>query len=455
MDATLRALNRFGLGARIGERDSIRDPKGWLLEQLDAAPAPAEAPGLPTLAEAGDALQALRAIQPDMDPERAREARTAFQGIRQAEASFALSRRVTTEDPFVERLVAFWSNHLCVSVAGKQPIVVLAGLYEREVIRPHVLGSFTDMVLASAKHPAMLFYLDNFQSIGPTSQRATMAARRLGQERGLNENYARELLELHTLGVDGGYVQMDIEALARILTGWTVLGAGPRMLGGMPGGLQFRFDPALHEPGAKTLLGITYRQAGLGEGESAIRALTVHPSTARFIATKLVVHFVSDTPPEGAVSRIADVFLEGEGNLKAVAAALVELDGAWDPATRKLRTPQDWMVAVLRAGGAEAVPPQAVQLLEQLRHPLWAPSSPKGYGDLVRDWADPDGLMNRAELAQTFVQRLGQERRDPGRFLEVVDLPEDDPLHSILTDVSIPAPERVALAVAGPAFHWR
>ncbi len=448
MDTILRALNRFGLGARIGERETIGDPRSWLLAQLDARPGSTVAPDLTTLAEAGEALQELRRAQRE-DPERAREARAAFQGIRRAEISFALGERVATETPFVERLVAFWSNHLCVSVVGKQPLVVLAGLYEREVIRPHVLGSFTDMVLASARHPAMLFYLDNFQSIGPTSRGASLAARRQGRERGLNENYARELLELHTLGVDGGYTQADVEALARILTGWTLIGVGPRA----PGTLRFRFDPALHEPGSKTLLGVTYQEGGEAEGEAAIRALAVHPSTARFVATKLVRHFVADVPPPAAIDRVEEVFVRSGGNLKQVAAALVELEEAWEPTMQKLRTPQEWLTAVLRATGVRA--PQVAQVLEPLRHPFWAPPSPKGYGDTVRDWTDPDGLMNRAELSRTLVRRLGRAGLDPAGFLDVVDVPPDDPLRSTLTDSSIPADERIALAIAGPAFHWR
>lgn len=307
------------------------------------------------------------------------------------------------------------------------------------------------MVLACAQHPAMLFYLDNFQSIGPQSQRARLAARRRGQAPGLNENYARELMELHTLGVDGGYVQADVEALAKILTGWTLIGVGPRQ----SGRLEFRFDPALHEPDSKTLLGVTYRQAGQGEGEAAIRALAAHPSTARFIATKLVRHFVVDTPPPSAVDRVAGVFLESGGDLKELARSLVELDEAWDPMTQKLRTPQDWIVAVLRAIEPRNLPLQISQMVEPLRQALWAPPSPKGYGDMIRDWADPDGLMNRAELSPTLVQRIVRGRIDPRGFLDVIDLPIGDPLRTTLTDSSIPVDERVAIAIAGPAFQWR
>ena len=229
------------------------------------------------------------------------------------------------------------------SIGAKVLVAPLAGSYEREAIRPHVLGRFEDMVLASAKHPAMLVYLDNFQSIGPASRGAALGGRGQGQRRGLNENYARELLELHTLGVDGGYTQQDVQELAKILTGWTVggLGAGAgaadgaraaarRSMAGQPdhGRIGFAFQEVLHEPGAKTVLGARYGEAGVEEGERAIRALCRHPSTARFVATKLVTHFVSDEPPAAAVDRIARVFRDTDGDLRAVSAALVDLPEA-------------------------------------------------------------------------------------------------------------------------------
>jgi uncharacterized protein (DUF1800 family) len=452
VDETLRALNRFGLGARVGEAARIRDPRGWLLAQLESGAPLLDDPGLPTLEQAGEAFRAQRQGLQNQDPEMRQMQLATSQQIRQAEIGAALGARVTTDRPFVERLVAFWSNHLCVSMAGGPQVASFAGHYEREVVRPHVLGRFTDMVLASARHPAMLFYLDNFQSIGPESPQARAASRRQGRERGLNENYARELLELHTLGVDGGYTQADVEAMARILTGWTMGGVGPGA-GTEPFGFVFR--AATHEPGAKTVLGREYRQAGLAEGEAAIRDLCAHPSTASFVATKLVTHFVSDVPPASAVDRVATVFRDTGGDLRAVAASLVSLEEAWDPATRKFRTPQDWLVAALRAAGARQVPPMLVQGLNQLRQPLWAPPSPKGFGDALGDWADPDGLMNRAELARTAVQRMGRAGVDPARLVEVLDLPADDPLPALLADASTPAEERLAVAFGGPAFQWR
>lgn len=456
MDHALTALNRFGLGARIGERGGLSDPRGWLRQQLRPEAALLERADVPTDEVVDGAARALLRAQRTGDREGVRTARRTLQEGLAAERGAALTARVVTDTPYVERLVAFWSNHLCVSVAGNQRVVPHAGAYERDVIRPHVLGSFTDMVLASARHPAMLLYLDNVRSTGPGSPLAREAERRGRREPGLNENYARELLELHTLGVDGGYGQADVEALARVLTGWTLAGLGPAA---GDGPRRFAFRPALHEPGAKTVLGRRYGPRpgpdGVREGEEVIRDLCSHPATARFVAGKLVRHFVADDPPAAATARIERVFLDTEGDLAEVSRALVDLDEAWDPRHRKVRAPQDWVVAALRAVHAREAPPALVGILGQLRHALWAPDAPKGFGDGVRDWADPDGLMSRAELARTIAERVAGSGMDPVRLLEVIDLAPDDPLRGLAADGSVPAGERVALVLAGPAFQWR
>jgi uncharacterized protein (DUF1800 family) len=487
MNSTLRALNGFGLGARAGEPQRVGDARGWLRTQLQG-----DAPLLRASAEVSssaiaDAIRAFRSIGQADDQQRRearQQARRALVGIAGAESRATITERVTTDRPFVERLVAFWSNHLCISVGAKILVAPLAGSYEREAIRPHVLGRFEDMLLASAKHPAMLVYLDNFQSIGPGS-RGARAGRGRGPQRGLNENYARELLELHTLGVDGGYTQQDVQELAKILTGWTVGGLGRSSMqtgagGGQPmtpqrgrrplgqargrvmaaqadtdGRVGFAFQELLHEPGSKTVLGTRYAEAGVEEGERVIRALVRHPSTARFLATKLVSHFVSDAPPASAVDRIARVFRDTEGDLRAVSAALVDLPEAWNESARKFRTPQDWLVAVLRALNAQEIGETTMPVLRQLRHPIWSPQAPKGFGDKTQEWADPDSLLNRAELARTIARRLRAQRIDPRILLDVVDVPPGDPLHKLLADHAIAADERIALALAGPAFQWR
>jgi uncharacterized protein (DUF1800 family) len=480
MNATHRALNGFGLGARAGETRVGSEPRAWLRAQVQGGapvlPAPVEASPA-AIAEALHAFRAVGQAAGQQEQQQARQqARRRLVQIAAAESHAALAQRVTSDRPFIERLVAFWSNHLCVSTGAKVLVAPLAGSYERDAIRPHVLGRFEDMVLASARHPAMLVYLDNFQSIGPNSRGGQFSGRGgRGQRRGLNENYARELLELHTLGVDGGYTQQDVQELAKILTGWTVSGLVrgapqlPAQRGRRPGArnapaaaqadrnapVGFAFQEVLHEPGAKTVLGVKYNEDGEDEGERVIRALCRHPSTSRFVATKLVTHFVGDQPPAAAVDRIARVFRDTHGDLRAVSLALVDLDEAWAEGARKFRTPQDWLVASLRAFNATDVSEAVLPLLRQLRHPLWSPQSPKGFGDTTQEWADPDSLLNRAELARTIARRLRIQRVDPKGLLELVDVPSGDPLRGFLTDNSIPADERVALALAGPAFQWR
>ncbi|HEX7284193.1 MAG TPA: DUF1800 domain-containing protein [Vicinamibacterales bacterium] len=467
MNSSLRALNGFGLGARPGESGRLRDPKGWLRAQLSGGPPTLAAPPDATFEAIAAALRSFRAVAQQATDEQRRqarqEARRRLIAIAAAEGDAALTARVTTDRPFIERLVAFWSNHLCVSTGAKILVAPLAGSYEREAIRPHVLGRFADMVLASARHPAMLVYLDNFQSIGPLSS-AARAGNRRGQPRGLNENYARELLELHTLGVDGGYSQQDVQELAKILTGWTVSGINRPGLGGRnrrgvaatdDDRVGFEFQEVLHEPGAKTVLGARYDGAGVTEGERVIRALCDHPSTARLVARKLVTHFVNDTPPPAAVDRIAGVFRNTHGDLRAVSEALIDLPDAWREPARKFRTPQDWLVAVLRAFNATDVAAALMPILRQLRQPLWSPAAPKGFDDGTAEWADPDSLLNRAELARTISRRLRLERTDPAALLDVIDIGAGDQLHKFVSDSSIPADERVALVLAGPAFQWR
>jgi uncharacterized protein (DUF1800 family) len=215
------------------------------------------------------------------------------------------------------------------------------------------------------------------------------------------------------------------------------------------------FRELLHEPGSKTVLGARYTQGGVEEGERVIRALARHPSTARFLATKLVTYFVSDAPPAAAIDRIARVFSESEGDLRTVSAALIDLPEAWTEAARKFRTPQDWLVAVLRAFESHEIGETTLPVLRQLRHPMWSPQAPKGFGDQTQDWADPDSLLNRAELARTIARRIRTQRIDPRTLLDVVDVPQGDPLRKLLADSTIAADERIALALAGPAFQWR
>lgn len=270
--------------------------------------------------------------------------------------------------------------------------------------------------------------------------------------------------------MNGGYSQQDVQELARILTGWTVSGLrnpGPiRMArpgarrGQTPtvreseGPLGFAYQDLLHEHGARTVLGVRYGDQGVAQGEQAIRNLCRHPSTAQFVATKLVTHFVADDPPPGAVEKIAAAFRESRGDLRAVSRAVVGLPEAWSAETQKFRTPQEWLVAVMRTFRITEVGDPVLGALRRLRHPLWSPPSPKGFSDTAQDWADPDSLLNRAELARTMARRLGGGI-DAGVLLDVVDVAADDPLRALLSDRSIPASDRIALGIAGPAFQWR
>src|SRR3984893_6604731 len=255
-----------------------------------------------------------------------------------AEALARLQRAVIADCGFVERLVAFWSNHFCISANKGELARMWAGSFEREAIRPHVLGRLGDMLEAVEQHPAMLFFLDNQQSLGPDSRAG------INRKRGLNENLAREIMELHTLGVDGGYTQEDVTSLARIITGWTF--AGRQGLIGTPG--TFVFNTNAHQPGPQRLLGKVYEANGVAQGIAALADIARHPSTAKFIATKFVRHFVADDPPPALVARLQGVFQKSDGDLTALSMALVDSDEAWQVPLTKLRSPYEFLVAAGR-----------------------------------------------------------------------------------------------------------
>jgi uncharacterized protein (DUF1800 family) len=304
---------------------------------------------------------------------------------------------VTSDRPFVERLVAFWSNHLCVSTGAKILVAPLAGSYERDVIRAHVLGRFEDMVLASAKHPAMLTYLDNFQSIGPTSRgaRAGQRGNGNGQRRGLNENYAREIMELHTLGVDGGYTQKDVTEVARCFTGWTI----SRLRQGEP---EFAFVSRIHDRGDKVVLGHRIKGGGQDEGRQVIHLLATHPSTARFIATKLARRFVADEPPAAIVDRAAETFRRTDGNIREVVRAIVASPEFFAASVQsaKVKTPLEFVASALRASGAEVTDARDLgRRLAAMGMPLYLQQPPTGYKDTADAWVSTSGTLARLNLA--------------------------------------------------------
>ncbi|MCK1647583.1 DUF1800 family protein [Bradyrhizobium sp. 154] len=325
-----------------------------------------------------------------------------------AEALARLQRATLVECGFTERLVVFWSNHFCISASKGELARIWAGAFEREAIRPHVLGRFADMLKAVEQHPAMLFFLDNQQSLGPDS--------RAGQnrKRGLNENLAREIMELHTLSVGGGYTQDDVTSLARIITGWTFAGRQGQL--GAPG--SFVFNVNAHQPGPQILLGKTYGQAGLAQGEAALADLARHPSTANFIATKFVRHFVADDPPPSLVARLRDIFVKTDGDLKALAMALVDSDEAWKAPLTKMRSPYDFLVASGRLlARVPEDPSRYLNGLNLLGQPLWSPAGPNGFPDTNAAWAAPEGMKLRLDIAAQIGSRLGNTI-DPLDLLE-------------------------------------
>jgi uncharacterized protein (DUF1800 family) len=411
-DATL-AANRFGLGARPGELAGLASgARDALFAQLKG-PAPHIVRELPASHEVLAQVIALREERRKAgDDDAAAQVKVAVK-IREVygpvyvnEALARFQAAVTSERSFVERLVQFWSNHFAVSI-DKVAVLGLAGAMEREAIRPHVLGRFPDMLRAVEQHPAMLLYLDNHLSIGPQSRAARLVQRRgNGRELGLNENLGREILELHTLGVEGGYTQQDVTTLAAIITGWSIGGSAGRLRGGDPG--RFYFREAFHEPEPKTLLGRRYREDGLAQGEAALRDLARHPQTARHLATKLARHFIADDPPAAVVDRIARAFEVSEGDLPTVYRALLDAPQAWEPASAKFKTPADYIQSAYRALTLPVENERrGLAAFELLGQRTFQPGSPAGWPDRSADWDGSSALLKRIEWANAVGQRLG------------------------------------------------
>jgi uncharacterized protein (DUF1800 family) len=319
-----------------------------------------------------------------------------------------MTTALTTPAPFVERLAAFWSNHFALSVEKPQ-VAVYGAAYEADVIRPHVLGRFEDMLLAVERHPAMLQYLDQYSSVGPGSDYGLRAAAaRPDRKPGLNENLAREIMELHTLGVRTGYSQADVTEFARAMTGWTIGGLGPAGQRDPDRNGLFTFRDRIHEPGDRTIMGKVYRAGGEGQARAVLHDLATSPATATHIATKLARHFVADTPPPALVDRMAKAFLDSRGDLPAVYRVLVDAPEAWSAAAPKFKSPWDWTVSALRGlGRRDIAKADYAATLTLLGQPIWRPGSPAGYDDLSASWAAPEALMSRLELAQRFAAQAG------------------------------------------------
>jgi uncharacterized protein (DUF1800 family) len=436
------AVARFGLGARPGELAIVgRDPRGWVDSQLQrAAPLPASLAGLRSSSEIlADTLQAR-----ERGPQEVQKlAREQLRAIYLNEAAARTQAAIDSDHPVFERLVQFWSNHFSISVQGKPVVLGIPGAYEREAIRPHVLGRFEDMLRAVVEHPAMLVYLDNAQSFGPGS----IGGQR--RKKGLNENLAREIMELHTLGVNGGYSQADVTSFAKVLTGWTIT----PLKEAEPG--RFRFAPMVHEPGDKIVLGRTYPEGGKQEGDAVLRDLAHHPSTARFIATKLARHFIADEPPPAAIERLARRFQESGGDLAAVTRALVASPEAWPDRPTKIKTPNELVISAFRAlGGYPGEPLPLVRALGVLDQAPFSAPSPAGWPDRASDWIGPESTMKRIEWAHAVAAKLPQAD-SPLVLASAVLGPGVSAETNFAIEHAASAPDGLAFLLASPEFQRR
>jgi uncharacterized protein (DUF1800 family) len=467
------ALHRFGFGPRAGSIEAIADdPRGALLAELErpnvgqianadlpsgaaanravfeynaernanekrerlrreaaAQVAMQSAGGDATMEAKFDAVPAASA-QPEAVP----LPRQLFRN----EARARFDAAINAEIGLVERLVWFWSNHFCVNADA----TVMAGGYEREAIRPHVLGRFSDMLLAVEGHPAMLLYLNNAQSIGPESVAG------INRDKGLNENLAREILELHTLGVRTVYTQSDVTNFAKVLTGWTIL---PTATNPDHGG-EFVFLRRAHEPGAQTVIGNAYTDGGIEQGRAVLADLARHPATAMHMATKLARHFIADDPPPTLVDGLTQRFLDTEGDLKEVVAALIAAPESWAAEQAKIKRPGEWIAAMLRATGVSGDIVRIIGGQALLGEPLWRPPAPKGFSDENAAWLD--GLGQRLDIANTFAQRVG-----PGHDPEAVMETAIGPLASAETRRAVAGaesrPQALTLVLMAPEFQRR
>jgi uncharacterized protein (DUF1800 family) len=361
-------------------------------------------------------------------------------------------RAVYSERQLEAVLIDFWFNHFNVD-ARKGPGRILVPAYERDVIRPHVLGNFRDLLEATAKSPAMLFYLDNWMSVDPAGARRPFGRMSQAPPRasGLNENYARELLELHTLGVDGGYTQKDVTEVARAFTGWSI--NMPRLGGG------YVFRLAMHDAAEKTVLGHRIAAGGEGDGQRVLDVLAAHPSTARFIATKLTRRFVSDDPPPPLVARVAETFSRTKGDLRAVMTTLLTSPEFLSPEVRgaKVKTPFEFIVSALRSTDADVASARAlVRSTRGLGMPLYQCQPPTGYKDTADGWVNTGALVNRMNEALAIARGT-----IPGVRITEAPSPEAI-LGTTLSDITkttiaraTTLPQALALALGSPEFQRR
>jgi uncharacterized protein (DUF1800 family) len=512
----IHTLNRIGFGPAPGDVERVRQTglAAYIDQQLhpeklaDATVAErlakfstltmstrelAEEYYIPALREQRERRQEQQKTQqktdPNMEPEQRRkemasDAQRAQRLVFEELAQQKLVRAIYSERQLEEVMVDFWFNHFNV-FAGKGPTRQYLTEYERDAIRPHALGSFRDLLGATAQSPAMLFYLDNWQSAAPEDAqtaepemrrraRGMFGVRRPGavrppqpqqpnaqnRRRGINENYARELMELHTLGVDGGYTQKDVQEVARAFTGWTI--DQPRAGG------SFRFVPRMHDDGEKIVLGQRIKSGGgRKDGEQVLDILVRHPSTAKFIATKLARRFVADEPPAALVARAAARFTETGGDIREVVRTIVTSPEFFAPAAyrAKVKTPLEFVASAVRATGLDmpTLMP-AVQALRELGMPLYQCQPPTGYADRAEAWVNTGALLNRMNFAVALTSRGKRPRADFGAQAAPVtaDAIVRNALGGDLSDATratiakaTEPPKAIALVLGSPEFQRR
>lgn len=476
-DPAAMALTRFGLGARPGERVAIgSDARGWLLSQIGPGLTPRPEGDFASPQERLAQFAAYRrAVAEIMRPasaamdmpapagmaetdddngipveirQMARE--TVLRTLEEYFASFRLA--CATPAGFAERWARFWWNHFAVSIS-KIAVAPVAGNYERDAIRAHAFGRFEDLLVAAASHPAMLLYLDQAQSVGPDS-----AVGRRRRETGLNENLAREILELHTVGSDAGYTQDDVTEFARALTGWSL--RQPGVPGALYRGAQdlahgHAFVPLLHQPGARTVMGRRYAAGGREQGLAILADLAAHPATGRRLARKLAIHFHSDDPPDSLIQALARAWADSGGRLDVVARALVDAPEMWAEPAAKLKTPEEFMISSYRA--LDLVPNRLEPLIpgfQVLGQRPWSPPSPEGWPDEAAAWAAPDAVVKRLVWAQRFAEAVVRDQ-SPVELAEAALGGRLGPRTATAVARAEDRPEAVALLLMSPEFQRR
>jgi len=455
------AVTRFGLGARPGEiAEASSDPEGWLRAQIRPSGADQPQTNGETSVERVAGLRALRQMRragrEEPAPDAGDPVKAARRMLREDTANDFLGRArlaATTDAAFRERWTLFWANHFTVS-AVKVATAAVVGPFESEAIRPHVFGRFRDLLVAAETHPGMLLYLDQAQSAGPNSRAAGYLRRASnGPQRavGLNENLAREILELHTVGVDGGYGQADVTEFARALTGVSL--GGPRDPSGQAGAPVFR--AAAHEPGARMVMGVRYREGGREQAEAILSDLAAKPQTARFVCAKIARHFVADDPDPALAARLERSWTASGGRLDKVAEALVSAPEAWAAAPVKFKTPYEFVISSWRAaGGAPGDAAALARTLNGLGQRAFSAPSPKGWPEDAASWAAPDAIVKRMTWAEAFAAAT-VGGRDPLELATAALGARLRPATATAIARAESRPEAFALLLMSPEFQRR